>query len=473
MAPYGGTSIAGDLSILPAANPTRHGKGTVRVASDFEFNGAADVPQKLKTTLSDFNVSSAKSLGLQTVAGNISLVSSADLSATGVNSSSVLSGKSTVSAALGIEHTANASSHLRTSTGTLDVSATAGALTVSGNSAASLSSAAGDVSLSAPAVGKKVDIAAPLVNVAAGLQGFVVSAQGVGVQLTSAGGNYSNTVSTGSAVTQAANDVRFTTTSGDFSATVSDNTKAFKAVAKNVELGVDASSLTTAKGDLTVVGNLTVSGTTTAIDTVNMTVKDNLIQLNTAPSVAGRFPGLLLARHPTDHLNVAGDQSALFIYDEALDRFRLGYTADSATSDTLTVSRAADLQLKKLHCSEILVDTFQATSISIPGFASVTFSISGNSSVAVVPEPTLAHYGAYDIIVVGPDGGSHGSWRICKSASSSASFVSIGAAQQGETQDELIEVGWPANSPPVFKHAVTKTNGDAAPIAYKLKYLTV
>ena len=118
------------------------------------------------------------------------------------------------------------------------------------------------------------------------------------------------------------------------------------------------------------------------------------------------------------------------------------------------------------------MDTFQASSITIPGFATVNFSINGDSSVPVVPEPLLAHYGAYDIVVVGPDGGSHGSWRICKSASASASFVSIGAAQQGETQDELVDVDWPANSPPVIKHSVTKTNSDAAPILYKLKYLT-
>ena len=81
-------------------------------------------------------------------------------------------------------------------------------------------------------------------------------------------------------------------------------------------------------------------------------------------------------------------------------------------------------------------------------------------------------YGAYELIVEGPDGGSHGSWRIVKSASASPSFSATGASQQGETQDELIAVDWPANSPPVFKHEVVRTDGSADMIQYKLKYLS-
>ena len=112
--------------------------------------------------------------------------------------------------------------------------------------------------------------------------------------------------------------------------------------------------------------------------------------------------------------------------------------------------------------------------MTVPGsFATKAFTLNGNSLDSVAPEPTLDHYGAYELIVKGPDGGSHGSWRVSKSASASDSFVSIGAAIQGETQDELITVDWPANSPPVFKHSIAKTNADAAPIEYKLKYLTV
>ena len=89
-----------------------------------------------------------------------------------------------------------------------------------------------------------------------------------------------------------------------------------------------------------------------------------------------------------------------------------------------------------------------------------------------MPESTLLHYGAYEVIIRGPDGGSHGSWRIVKSGSASLSFNSIGTAQQGDAQDEMIAVDWPANSPPVFYHAVARTDASAAPIQYKLKYLS-
>ena len=87
-------------------------------------------------------------------------------------------------------------------------------------------------------------------------------------------------------------------------------------------------------------------------------------------------------------------------------------------------------------------------------------------------EPLLKTYGAYDVIIEGPDGGSHGSWRIVKSALASPSFTAVGASQQGATQDEQIAIGWPANSPPVVYHAVTRTDASAAPINYKMKYLS-
>ena len=463
MPPNAGSQVFGDLTLASAANPTRHGKGKLSVPSDVLLTSAADTPQVLKSTLADLSVSSAKNLTVSALAGNLNLVASEyNVTTAAVNATSTLAGKDVVNAALGLEHLGAGSSFVRTSAGALDVAAQAGTLTASGYTSAKLSSATGDVFLEATAAGKMINLKAPTLNVDASTVTML------------AGGNYSLTSTTGYAATQAANDVRFSSTSGDISATVTDDSKKFLAVAKNVSLGKDITSTTVTNGHLTVKGNLTVSGTTTAIDTINMTVKDNLIQLTSAPGLAGRFPGLIMARHATDHLNVVGDASAAFVFDEAVDRFKLGYTGDSAESGTLALSRAADLQVEKLYCSDVVASNFRATSITVPGsFATKEFSINGNSLVAVIPEPTLAHYGSYDMIVVGPDGGSHGSWRISKSASASASFVSIGAAIQGETQDELISVDWPANSPPVFKHAITKTNADIAPILYKLRYLTI
>jgi hypothetical protein len=439
----------GDLSIAPAANPDRHGYGNIELA-------AAAGNQTVKTVAADLTIQSAKNTYVKALLGNVDVSAQANYLLGAVTSTATLTGKSVIGAAAGIEHTGAAASFFRTSAGTLDVASQAGALTASGHTSAKLSSATGDVFIEATAAGKKIDLKAPTLNVDAGSVTVV------------AGGNYSLTSTSGYAATQAANDVRFTSDSGDFSATVTNDAKAFKAIAKNVSLGTDHTSTTTANGNLTVVGNLLVNGSTTAIDTVNMAVKDNLVQLNSAPGTAGRFPGLLMARHADDHAGVAGDQSAAFVFDESIDRFKLGYTADNATSASLTMSRHADLQVEKLYCTNLA-----ASNISIPNFATVSFQINGNSTVAVAPEPALDHYGAYELIVRGPDGGSHGSWRVSKSASGSNSFVAIGASIQGELQDELIAVDWPANSPPVFKHAVTRTDGSTAPILYKLKYLGV
>ena len=403
--------IYGDLQIAAANNTARHGKGKLLCRSDIEMNGAE--AQTLKTTTSNLTVSGATKLSLHALAGEVAVASQA------------------------------------------------GALTAAGYTQATLSSDTGDVFLEAKAAGKKVDIKTPLLNV------------DVGTVTMLAGGNYQLTSTTGSAVTQAANDVRLTSDNGDVSATVTDDTRVFKVVAKTVDLGKDIDSTTTTNGSLVVKGDFTVSGTTTTVATVNMTVKDNLVQLNAVPTEKGRFPGLLMSRHADDHLGVAGDESAAFVFDETVDRFKLGYTGANAESSSLAMSRAADLQVEKLYCSDVIADKFEASSIKIPGFETVPFEIAGNSTVAVAPSASLKTYGAYDLIVEGPDGGSHGSWRIAKSATLSTSFSATGASQQGEEHDEHITVEWPANSPPVFKHEVPRSDGSTAMIQYKLKYLSV
>ena len=96
--------VYGDFQISSAANQDRHGKGKLLVRSDLEFNGAAATPQALKTTAADLTVTSAKSLALSCLQG--------DLSATA-------QGKHTVTASQGIEHIGGGASHLRTTAGAL------------------------------------------------------------------------------------------------------------------------------------------------------------------------------------------------------------------------------------------------------------------------------------------------------------------------------------------------------------------
>jgi len=86
--------------------------------------------------------------------------------------------------------------------------------------------------------------------------------------------------------------------------------------------------------DINVTGNLTVLGTTTTLDTVNLRVKDPIIEIgkdNTASPVVDL--GLILTR-PATTSNVA------IIFDETTDTLEIGYTQSNA-SDTDIIMRAA------------------------------------------------------------------------------------------------------------------------------------
>ena len=86
--------------------------------------------------------------------------------------------------------------------------------------------------------------------------------------------------------------------------------------------------------DINVTGNLTVLGTTTTLDTVNLRVKDPIIEIgkdNTASPVVDL--GLILTR-PATTSNVA------IIFDETTDTLEIGYTQSNA-SDTDIIMRTA------------------------------------------------------------------------------------------------------------------------------------
>jgi len=79
--------------------------------------------------------------------------------------------------------------------------------------------------------------------------------------------------------------------------------------------------------DVVVAGNLTVSGTTTTINTEIMTVEDNTIVANAAPSVAGRDGGFLVGRHSTD-IVASGSKET-------------GTAQDTGTTSTIILANAA------------------------------------------------------------------------------------------------------------------------------------
>jgi len=90
--------------------------------------------------------------------------------------------------------------------------------------------------------------------------------------------------------------------------------------------------------NLTVTGNLTVNGTTTTVDTTNMVIEDRVISLNSGEAGANANDiGLFFNRGTSD--------PALFIWDESVDKFKVG------TQNGATASQAGEyaLTLKKME----------------------------------------------------------------------------------------------------------------------------
>ena len=98
-------------------------------------------------------------------------------------------------------------------------------------------------------------------------------------------------------------------------------------------LQLTVTGTTTVSGALAVTGDLTVNGTTTTNNSVNLTVDDNIIELNSGISQSFNDAGFIIERGTT------GD-NACFIWDESADEFTLGTTTATAgdKSGGITVS---------------------------------------------------------------------------------------------------------------------------------------
>jgi hypothetical protein len=98
-------------------------------------------------------------------------------------------------------------------------------------------------------------------------------------------------------------------------------------------LNLTVTGLTTVSGALAVSGDLTVNGTTTTNNSVNLTVDDNIIELNSGISTSNNDAGIIIERGST------GD-NACIIWDESADKFTMGTTTATAgdKSGGITVS---------------------------------------------------------------------------------------------------------------------------------------
>ncbi len=98
-------------------------------------------------------------------------------------------------------------------------------------------------------------------------------------------------------------------------------------------------------GDVSINGNLTVAGTATYIDTINMSVADNLIIVNSAPS--GLSDGGFLVKRYNPEENVF----ASVVFKESLNAFVFGESVSDVTdtSGSLHLSNYIDIHAKSLQ----------------------------------------------------------------------------------------------------------------------------
>ena len=100
---------------------------------------------------------------------------------------------------------------------------------------------------------------------------------------------------------------------------------------------LDVNGNTRISGNQTITGDLTVQGTTTTIDSQNLVVEDNIITINENASTA-TDAGLMISR--------AGENDAVFYWDEVRNKFRVGTTtSDGSTRQDLTSVNLARLQV--------------------------------------------------------------------------------------------------------------------------------
>jgi len=102
---------------------------------------------------------------------------------------------------------------------------------------------------------------------------------------------------------------------------------------------LNISATTTAiTGAITVTGDLTVNGTTTTVNTTNLDVSDNIIELNTGISQSLNDAGIIIERGSTGN-------NAAFLWDESTDKFTMGLTTATAAdkSGGITLSGVSTL----------------------------------------------------------------------------------------------------------------------------------
>ncbi len=96
-------------------------------------------------------------------------------------------------------------------------------------------------------------------------------------------------------------------------------------------LNINNTGTCTVSGALTVTGDLTVNGTTSTVNSVNTTIADNLIELQSGISAGSNDSGIIIERGTTGN-------NAAIIWDESADKFTMGTTTATAADKSGGIS---------------------------------------------------------------------------------------------------------------------------------------
>ena len=107
-------------------------------------------------------------------------------------------------------------------------------------------------------------------------------------------------------------------------------------------LNLTVTGQTSVSGALVVTGDLTVNGTTTTNNSVNLTVDDNLIELNSGISASSNDAGIIIERGTTGN-------NAAIIWDESADKFTMGTTTATASDKSAGITVSAGTLVANLE----------------------------------------------------------------------------------------------------------------------------
>jgi hypothetical protein len=147
----------------------------------------------------------------------------------------------------------------------------------------------------------------------------------------------------------------------------------------NFKLDVDGHSRI--QGNQTITGDLIVQGNTTTIDSQNLVVEDNIITLNENASTA-TDSGIMIQR--------AGENQAVFYWDETVDKFRVGTTPEDGSTRT----DFTNITLAKLQVAEPLADSDASTRKYVDdNISTVSSSVPSSGGDITLGLPTDSSFG--------------------------------------------------------------------------------